>query len=380
MTDQGVRASHDAPGAPRPAAQEQDARPLFSDSTEALGAQLRAHAPAGATSLAAGHVSLFEVSLPVRGRRARQAALAFAVEDKIAQPVDRAHVALCRDGSKPGTVLAAVVDRDVMARHLDAAEDGPVLPETFALPTPSVNNWTVYHDGERAVVRTPDGGGFATASASVSVLWQLAGRPALTVSGTPLPAALPASQTTALPTPDPADMAVDLRQGNFAPASSDWRPVITRAAALIGVGALGHLALAGADTWALGRIAEKERTAAEIALADVQPGMRLPDDPAPVLAQLTARPAETLRQGAFLPLLSGVSEVLLTEGTAFSWRRLSFAADNAQIAVLMEAPNLKALQDAEAALRGAGFTVDSGAATARDGGAEAEFRISGGGS
>ena len=81
-------------------------------------------------------VALFDVALPIRGQRARRAALAFAVEDMIGQPLDAVHVAYCRKSAVPGNVLAAVVDRKVM----DLAKgDAPVLPEAFAIPAPEAS-------------------------------------------------------------------------------------------------------------------------------------------------------------------------------------------------------------------------------------------------
>lgn len=328
--------------------------------------------------LAADLVTLLDVPLPVRGQKARRAALPFAVEDRIAQTLDTAHVALCRDGQAAGSVLAAVVDRAVMDA-VAAEGEGPVLPETLALPVPGEGGWTLYHGAGRVVVRTPDGAGFGTSAEALPTLWQLAGRPAVTAYGAPLPDGISATHAPGLPTPAPADMAVDLRQGAFAPASADWRPLARLAAVFALVAALGHLALAGADAWALGRIAAQERATAQAAVAPILPGVRLPDDPTPILARLAPSAAAPPERSAFLPLVGGVSEVLLAQPDRVSWRRLAFTATPPQVSFLAEASGLEALQAAQTALERAGFRVETGAATARDGGAEAEFTVTGGG-
>ena len=61
-------------------------------------------------------------------------------------------------------------------------------------------------------------------------------------------------------------------------------------------------------------------------------------------------------------------------------RNLAFDAADGSLAVTLEASDLAALQQVEAALGGAGLGVVSGVATTGGGGAEARYVISEGGS
>ena len=332
--------------------------------------------------IAAEQVTLLDIDLPVRGQRARRAALAFAVEDRIGHPLDAVHVALCRDGSAPGKVLAAVVDRGVMEAFRSQHAGAAIVPETLAIPAPEEAHtgaaWAVWSDGARAVVRVSDGTGFGLQARYLPGFWRMAGEPAVTIYGAALPEGMHGAQQANLPSPDARDVSVDLRQGEFAPASNDWRPAIRRVAAVLALGFMGHLGLAGADLWALSRIAETERSRAEAAIQPVLPGAVLPDEPGSILARLAPKPAESAAQSAFLPMISNVSDVLLNQPTTLTWRRVAFADETGSLSLLIEAQSLDALQVAEVALERAGYRIESGAATASDGGAEAEFRVSGG--
>ncbi len=337
----------------------------------------------------AEHVALLTADLPVRGTRQRLAALPFALEDRIAAPLERVHVALGPSAvvpDAPRRVLAAVLARDVMAGAMaPEAGQGPVLAETLGVPAPPLDAgtgaaaWAVWGMGERCVVRVSDGTGFAVSAAMLPLIWARAGRPALTRLAAPLPGDLPCTDLSGDPPGvAPADLGFDLAQGAFARGGGGW----TRAAVTLGwaagLAALAHLGLMTADRIALGRIAASERAAAQAAIAPLLPGITVTPDPAPLLARL-APAAPVQRRSAFLPLLAQVSEVMLEQGGQTALRRMGFDGTTAQLSLLIEAADLAALQALEQALSGAGFDVQSGAATATEGAAQAEFRISGGG-
>jgi hypothetical protein len=128
------------------------------------------------------------------------------------------------------------------------------------------------------------------------------------------------------------------------------------------------------DVVALGRIAATERAVAEVALAPVLPGVPLGPDPGPILSRLAPVPPET-RQSDFLPLLAEVSAVIVDKAPPVTFRRLSWAAEDGTLVLLVQGAALDDLQAVEQAVRDAGFVVTTGAASAGDGGAEVEMRV-----
>jgi len=363
-----------------------DARPIVAEARSEFASFLR-DAAAGSgrgtvTIIPAEQVSLLTVALPVRGARARRAALPFAVEDRISAPLEDVHIALCRQIAGSDRILAAVIDRRVMGA-IDT-RSGPIMPETLALATPDAGEgapcWAVWTRQSRALVRVSDGTGFAVAPAMLALLWKQAGQPKVHAYGDPLPEGM--SALTSVPSPpqvDDRDLAVDLRQGSFAKPSTDWSRYALRVAVLAGIAMVGHLGLRIADTVALTRIADRERAVAQAAVDPVLPGVQVTPQIDPILRRL-APVAEVASGGDFLPLLSTVSLALLNGDGSIGFRRLSFADNPPRLTLLLEAPDLEGLQQAEHLLRAEGFTVTTGAALAAAGVAETDFVISQGGS
>lgn len=324
-------------------------------------------------------VSLLAAALPIRGTRARRAALPFALEDRISGPLEEVHVALCRTQTNDNQVLAAVVDRALMV-SAKTDNDRAVLPETFALTTPDKIDgalvWAIWSRQGRALVRCSDGTGFIVQTAMLPMIWTQASRPAVISYGDPLEGGvLAVSHEATPPPPDARDMDVDLRQGDFKPASTDWVRYVRRAAVIVAIGLVGHLGLSIADTVALTRIAERERATAQAALNAVLPGVQVTGQVELILSRL-APSAPALTGSSFLPLLDQVSLALLEASNPTTFSRLSFAANPARLTLLLEVPTLDDLQEAERLLRGEGLRVETGAATASTGVAQAEFVVS----
>lgn len=323
-------------------------------------------------------VTAISVDLPVRGR-ARQAALSFAIEDDIASPLSDVHVALCRSmssNSAPNRVLAAIISRSVMEA---LPGDRPILPEFVAIPCPTADQngtaWSVWREGTRAVVRVSDGTGFAVRADMLEMLWQQAGRPSVTSLGAALPAGMRAEDRSANPPPpDHSDLAIDLRQGDFAPAGEDWIAPLRRTAILVAAGLAAHMAVAGIDLISLKRIAAVERGKAEAALNPILPGAAIGSDAAPILARLSPRPPESAGSG-FLPILSEASTSILGSGPSIAVTRLIYSGEDNSLSMHIETATLDDLQRIEQTLNASGFLATKGAATAGDGVAEAEFRI-----
>ena len=337
--------------------------------------------------IAAEQVTSLLVDLPVAGPRRRDALLSFAVEDRIAQPIDTVAVLrapLNDPAAGPTRVLALAVSRRVVAAAAAEAPAGAVvLPEFFAISRPEAEAgapvWSAWRDGGRVVVRVSDGTGFAVATDALASLWSAAGKPTLLSLGAALPAGLPArdlSQTP--PPPDPRDLAFSLRPdpaGGTVPAA--LRPLRT-AAVVVLVGLATHLALAVADLGALRRIAGDRRAVAQGRVDAVLPGVQVTPQAGPILSRLSPT-AATTRGSDFLPLLADVSAALLAKAPSVTFRHLAFGADDGMLAVQLQGSGLDDLQATERVLKEAGFNVTSGTATAGDGGAEVDLRIARGG-
>ena len=326
-----------------------------------------------ARPVSAEHVSSFIVHVPRSNARQRQALITFAVEERIAAPLQSVQIIQgpLADAS-PGDHLAFVLSNDVMTQVTQ--EDAPHLPEYLLIPRPPSDNgpaWAVWKEGNRAVVRCSDGTGFAANVNMLPLLWQRAGRPSLRALGEPLGADLPAENLSATPPPpDPIDVAFSFAQPRKAAARGlaawKWAAVAVVSALVL------HMTIAALNLRALSQVAQTERRAAELAISDILPGMTLTQEVGPVLARLT--PAQVVAtESSFLPLLSDVSRVLTDAPVGF--RRMAWGASENTLVVLMQSPGLDDLQGIEQTLEASGFAVRSGAATAGDGGAEVEMRI-----
>ena len=328
-------------------------------------------------------VTSLVVDLPAGSTRQRAALLPYAIEDKIAQPIESVVVATAYlQGAAPGQVLALAMAQSGLTDLLAVAEkSSAAMPDILLIRRPDRPAtgvaWAVWRDGARAVVRVSDGTGFAINVDMLAVLWTLAGRPVLTSLGAALPTNMPAIDLSAAPPePDPADLgfrfpvAVSQEDRNVA-----LRPLIAAGViALAGCAML--LGLAIADTIALSRIAATHQATAQVALSAVLPGVTVTPDVTPILSRLTPETVQPA-QGTFLPLLAAVTASLATAGPDVSLRRLNWAELDNRLTLTVLAAGLDDLQTIEAHLTEAGFTVTSGAATAGEGGAEVELSVTG---
>ena len=335
--------------------------------------------------LAAEQVSAFIIDLPKSSARQRAQLLTYAVEDRIGQPIEtmvvaQAHLA----GAGPGQVLACAIsvgalESTAQTTQADAAPTGH-MPEFMLIRRPDTppegQAWAVWRDGVRAIVRVSDGTGFGVGIDMLPLLWRKAGRPALLSLGAALPSALPATDVSMTPPdPDPADLAFRFfRARTAAQAAGLQRPIIATAIIVV-AGLVAHLGLTAVDTLALRRIALAAQDRAQTALDSVMPGVELGPDVAPILARL-APVAPQARQGAFLPLIAEVSDTLSAAQNSVSLQRLGWQADDGTLRIVVGAAGLADLQSIEQSLQSRGFLVQSGAATAGDGGATVDMTIS----
>ena len=327
-------------------------------------------------------VSACVVDLPAASVRQRTALLTYAVEDRIAAPVETVLVAQAPLLSAvPGRVLALIIAKDALAHLTDHSPETGAMPDFLLIRRPDAPvtglAWAVWREAARAVVRVSDGTGFAVNVDMLPLVWALAGKPVLTSLGAALPTSLPALDLSAAPPdPDPADLRFRFATArSVASRHAGLRPLVQ--SAIVGLAALAvMLGLAVADTVALGRIAAAQQAAAQSALSGVLPGVTVGPDVDPILSRLTPVATQP-QQGAFLPLMSAVSDALAQAGPPVSLRRLTWDDQQNQMSLTVQAAGLDDLQTIEQHLTATGFSVVSGAATAGDGGAEVDLSITG---
>lgn len=312
-------------------------------------------------------VLLLAVDLPIANRTRRAAALPFAVEDQVSEPIEALHAALGAELS-PGRYLAGVVRHDRMVQWcalLDAAglERAAVLPDALSLPAPGVGCWAVAADGDRLLVRTHDGAAFAVPSSAFPGVWETADRPQLVSYGEPLSdefAAEPTGPGWSGPSTTAASIPLDLRQGRYARRSNS-SPWLQRLLLVAISGVLAHAAIYAVDTVALIRSADARR--AEVAVLVAAAGGPTGGD---LAATAEAMLPGTNNASGLLPLFSRVARALQPIGQTIALQSVAYERA-AGLTMEVEASDLAGLQEAETALRGAGLVPASGGSAVEGG-------------
>lgn len=261
---------------------------------------------------------LLAVDLPLSSRARRLEALPYAIEDRIADPLEAVHLAIGAEIA-PKRYMVAVVRHEVMAAWVERAEaaglgSAAMVPDALALPVPPEGAWSVDLGASRAVVRAGDGTGFACAASMLMPAWQAAGRPPATAYGAPLPAEMMLGEAALDPEPLARRLLVpplDLRQGGYArrrAGSNVWR----RIAWIVAIGAAAHTGIALADTVMLTMLANRRAAETQQLLATAAPGVPVTGDLATTAANLL--PASGGVPQTFMPLLSRLSSALAPIG------------------------------------------------------------------
>ncbi|MCG8441912.1 MAG: type II secretion system protein GspL, partial [Caulobacterales bacterium] len=267
-------------------------------------------------------VALHRVPLPARSQSQARAAAPFAVEDEIAEPLDRCHVAVGPRIGDGADRLVAVVSEARMAAWLAVLEAAGLSPARltpdYALAPSGEGEAAIIDMGERVMVRLPDGGftierglapplieaGFTRAGVSRARVWSQA--PHQLIAG--LDPTAYAIDTFAAPTHDElaqllnagaeVEPPVDLLQGPHArrPARAliDLRAWRT-AAGLAVAAAVGWLVLLGAQAFSYDRQADRAYRQSEEIFREAFPEVRRIVNPR---AQMRARLAEARQGGA----------------------------------------------------------------------------------
>jgi general secretion pathway protein L len=291
---------------------------------------------------------LLAVPLPLPTQRKRIEALPFAIEDRIVDRPETMHLAL-GTAVGDGVHLACVVDPARIAEWIMAAEeagipDAAIVPDALALPIPAAGRWTVYRDGpDRCLARTPDGAGFATATAAFPALWAVAGKP-------------PCDEVDQL---DAGAIALDLRQGAFARPRQGISSAARRAAIVAAAGLLAHGAIAAADTVALRSIAAKRGAEMTSLLAQVAPGAYGGTDPQEAAAIAADRlpTGQVAVPGRMMPLLVRASQAIAPFGATVAVRAIRYDDADASLAFDLDAADPEAARGLASAVRNAGLAA-----------------------
>ncbi len=323
------------------------------------------------------------VDLPLSGRAEKLAALPFAVEDQVADPLDAVHVALGAE-VEPKRHLAGVVRHEAMLQWLAAAAAAGVpraaiAPDYLGLPQPSAG-WTLRVEQGRALVRAADNTGFAVPAEVLEAAWIGAGRPPVDASGE-VPPALRTSReepALALDTP-PATRPpmLDLRQGPYAPRGRPELALLRRLAAVAVVGLAAHTVILAADAWALSRTAAARRAETAALARQAAPAAPTDGDLIAALAPLFDEGAGSSRS-RFFPLFSRTSAALRPLAQTLTLQSLSFAADGA-LTLEVQAADIAAVQRVQTALSASGLSAAGGSAANMEGRADGRITVREGG-
>jgi general secretion pathway protein L len=305
-------------------------------------------------------VLLLSVDLPLGSHAKRLAALPFAIEDRIADPIESVHLAL---GSEiaPKRYLVAVVRHAVMREWVEtAAAEGlghaAIVPDALALPVPD-DGWSAEAVDGRVLVRSADGAGFSVSSTLIGQAWEAAGRPRIWNCG-----AIPIGELPQEPRPAGggglagrlATPAVDLRQGAYARRAAGGSGWLKRLGWIAAAGIAAHTAIATADTAMLHVIAERRADDTRAAVAQAAPGANLGEDLRISVADMLPPPGAAGSQ--FVPLVTRTSNALAPLSSAVTARSMRFEGNTLVMEIEPGEPGLAGrVRDA---MRAAGMNAD----------------------
>lgn len=308
-------------------------------------------------------VSLLRVALPLASRAKRIEALPFAIEDRIADPIESVHIALGAEIA-PQTYLVAVVRHTQMAAWVEAAELGglghaAMVPDALALPAPEAGEWVAETRDGRVLVRSGDGTGFALPHALIGPAWERAGRPRIWTIGQTAIGALPQTAWTggeAL-VERLAKPAIDLRQGAYARRAGGGAGWKKRLAWIAAAGIAAHVVIAAADVVMLRVIAERRAEDVRSAVAQAAPGANLSGDlEASVVGML---PVAGPPPGKFVPAVTAASRALAPLSSLVTARAMRFEGNALVLEMEPGPPDLP--ERVRAAFRAAAVQAQVGA-------------------
>ncbi|WP_423602267.1 type II secretion system protein GspL [Sphingomonas sp. MS122] len=273
-------------------------------------------------------VLLLVVDLPLGTHAKRVAALPFAIEDRIADPIDAVHIALGGEIA-PRRYLVAVVRHAQMREWVETAEaaglaHAAMVPDALALPVPD-EGWAAEANEGRVLVRSGDGTGFAVPAALVGQAWEAAGRPRIWNTGS-----APIGELPQEPRPAGggglaerlAKPAVDLRQGIYARRAAGGSSWLKRLGWIAAAGIAAHTVIGVADAVMLRAIAERRADDTRAAVAQAAPGANLGEDLQASVTDMLPPPGAAGSQ--FVPLVTRTSNALAPLSSAVTARSMRF--------------------------------------------------------
>ena len=330
-------------------------------------------APPGMDLFPVERVLLLAVTFPPMTAAQRRTAAAFAVEERIAVPLDDVQVALVAPLSpavrgEGQTWLLAVMAHDVIAGlPQPTARQRPLIPDVLCVPRPGPGEWSVVAETGRLLVRLADGTGFAIRPEAFALAHRLAGLPEVVlVAGDPAALGQTAFRQGVLSGgTDPALSGFDLRALVSRPVRLPV-PRLSRIAAAVAVAGAGHVAIAGADVVALSAVLRTEQDALSQVLALA--GLPGTTSPADVLVARDAAAAEGQGGPPVLPMVAAAAEALTGLPGGIGLREMRFAGgDERTLLLVVQGADLAALQVAGESLARRGLAVEAGPAV-NDGG------------
>ncbi len=327
--------------------------------------------PPGVDWLRSEAVLLLRAALPPMSSGQRRAAVAYAVEDRIAQPIDSVNVVLGPMLEGEHLVVVAARDDIAASRAERPASRARLVPDVLALPRP-LQGWAVWVGGTRSLVRLADGTGFAAALTALPLIWVHAGKPDVALCAGTLPEEISVTSHLPLPAFDTAFARLDLSAGAEVSGLLRLpRGVLALAAVLVMAAGL-HLGLIWADLTTERHVLTQRRADLRMALSTL--GQSDSGDlDADLLAAMTA--GQPKAQAGFLPLMAA-SSAALSGVPGLSVQALTWG--DGTLRLDLQAADLSGLQTAEAALTTAGIAVQVGSATSSDGAARVTMGLKGG--
>lgn len=325
-----------------------------------------AEADGPATVLAPSEsVLLLTADLPLASRAKRLAALPFAIEDRIADPLDAVHIALGAEVA-PRRYLVAVVRHSLMLQWVELADaaalgHAAIVPDALALPVPEAGGWSAEAVDDRVLVRTGDGAGFAMPVALIGQAWRAAGEPRVWNCGAGPIGELPHDKRPAgggglaerLLTPP-----VDLRQGRYARRAAGGGDWLRRLGWIAAAGIAAHAVIAAADTVMLRVIAERRAAETRAVVAQAAPGANLSGDLRTSVADLLPPPGAA--GSAFVPLIARTARALTPLSSSVTARTMRFEGN--ALVLDLEPGEIGLAERVRGALRAAGIAGEVTAA------------------
>jgi general secretion pathway protein L len=325
----------------------------------------------------------YQLKLAARSRKKLMQALAYALEEQVAEDVGELHVTLTTWDRATGQVTVTACRKDLLSKWISTLEDAGlvvsrVVPEWSLIPLHTDTRWTLVVRDQELLLHSPKEGGFLLGMDMLETWWstQREADPPVAVSDRALVdrlLALGATHAhhwgTGNQLPDwiavQAREGLDLRQGEFAVAGtrSPWHRLWPAAAALAG-GAILLLAVQAAEYWHLRQQAVQQRAQVQQIYQQAFPGARPARHPRAEYERRLAALQGNASAGEFLYLLQQLTSAVL--GTGLQVQDLRFS--DGRLTTALNAPDFESIEHLKQILEARGtLAIQLLSSGARDG-------------